>query len=142
MAVCNDFLDIGHLLIRSNCALDRAAEVTFFDHVIKSVTPLGCAVILARVQFFDLLLRSGCDVRDEPIALHDLMTLSRDVRGGPSGDKEFDERVRSFFENPSRLEDLCRSLARRLIGRNIGRKVLSMDLPIGVKNNLMLSNIL
>lgn len=142
MAVCNDFIDIGHLLILANCALDRAAEVTLFDHVVPSVTPLGCAVILARVHFFDLLLRSGCDVRDEPIALHDLMTLSRDVRGSSGDDKEFAERVRSFYENPSRLEDLCRSLARRLLGRNIRRKVLGMDLPIGVKNNLMLSNIL
>lgn len=126
--------------------------MTLSGRLHSHVTPFGCAVILAHAEFAELLVAAGYDVRQEPASLLGLETSAQSVTSTVAStshpmtssivDEELMERLKYWYRNPRPLAVMCRSLARSLLGKNIKMKVNSLPLPIGVKNNLLLVNVI
>lgn len=152
MAACRNFRQIGKLLVRANCSLYMLAEVTLSGRLHSHVTAFGCAVILGHAEFAELLVAAGYDIREEPTSRLGLVTSAQSVTSAVAStlhpmtssivDEELVERLEYWYRNPRPLAVMCRSLVRSLLGRNTERKVNSLPLPIGVKNNLLLVNVI
>lgn len=151
VAVCRNFRQIGELLVCANCSLYAPAEVTLSGRLHSRVTPFACAVILGHAEFAELLVAAGYDVRQEPTSFLDLVASEQSVTSAVTSTfhqmtsaivgEELMERLKFWYRNPRPLAVMCRSLARSLLGRNIERKVNSLQLPIGIKNNVLLVNV-
>ena len=126
-------LDVGKVLLQSNCSLDIVGEFKLNKEIFLA-TPFRLALLKEHFDFAELLLCGGYDLKLEPY-----LYSNTDVPKQLIQRDEIWLALKCLAVTPRPLSLLSRSKVRSLLGKDIHVKVTTLNLPTSIVNCILLN---